>query len=153
MLFRSAKKELKAGRVHADHWINGDFQESVKPESYGSWVLKQKASKTIKQKPETKAKVEESVLNPKDPHGDYKAKKKALQDIQLDPHTHKDKQLAQAVMQRHADLDKEYQKYSKINVSEEKKTLKNLKKEIKDKESLQTINKNPPFDAFTSTNC
>ena len=27
------------------------------------------------------------------------------------------------------------------------------KKEIKDKESLQTINKNPPFDAFSSTNC
>ena len=54
----------------------------------------------------------ESVLNPHDPHGDYKEKKKALYDLQKDPHTHKDPDLKQAIIQRHADLDREYRKHT-----------------------------------------
>lgn len=75
----AARAELKAGRVHASHWINGEFHESV--------------------------------LNPNDPHGDYKAKSKVIQDIQMDPNTHKDPELKKAVMQRKADLDKEYSNF------------------------------------------
>ena len=52
----------------------------------------------------------ESVLNPNDPHGDYKVKSKAIQDIQLHPATHKDPELKNALIQRKADLDKEYSK-------------------------------------------
>lgn len=54
----------------------------------------------------------ESKLNPNDPHGDYAAKKKALQDIQLDPHTAKDPEVSDAVVRRKQDLEKEYQKVS-----------------------------------------
>lgn len=56
----------------------------------------------------------ETALNPKDPHGDYKAKSKALQDIQMDPHTHKDPELKAAVMQRKADLEREYAKHKTV---------------------------------------
>lgn len=50
----------------------------------------------------------ETALNPKDPHGDYKAKRKALDDLS------KDKNVDQAhVQQRRLDLDKEYSKYHK----------------------------------------
>mgnify|MGYP006282029267 FL=1 len=49
----------------------------------------------------------ETALNPADPKDDYKAKKKALQDLQLDPNTSKDPELKKAVIQRKADLDKE----------------------------------------------
>jgi hypothetical protein len=55
--------------------------------------------------------LEETTLNPNDPHGDYKAKKKALQDLQTDKNTHKDEDLKKAIIQRHADLDKEYAKH------------------------------------------
>lgn len=54
----------------------------------------------------------ESKLNQNDPHGDYAAKKKALQDIQLDPNTAKDPEVADAVVRRKQDLEKEYQKVS-----------------------------------------
>ena len=36
---------------------------------------------------------------------DYKAKKKALQDIQMDPHTHKDEKLKKELMRKKSDLD------------------------------------------------
>jgi hypothetical protein len=49
-------------------------------------------------------KIDESALKDMD---DYKAKKKALQDIQLDPHTHKDPQLTAELVKRKADLEKE----------------------------------------------
>ncbi len=49
----------------------------------------------------------ETQLNPKDPVGDYKAKKKALLDLQMDPVIGNDPELSKAVMQRKADLEKE----------------------------------------------
>jgi hypothetical protein len=51
--------------------------------------------------------VSETALNPKDPQGDYDAKSKALQDLQLDPNVADDPQLSNAVIQRKADLEKE----------------------------------------------
>jgi hypothetical protein len=47
----------------------------------------------------------ESALNPKDPHGDYKAKKKTLQDLSMNKDVDQ-----KAVQQRTLDLDKEYSK-------------------------------------------
>jgi hypothetical protein len=51
--------------------------------------------------------VSETALNPKDPQGDYDAKSKALQDLQLNPNVAADKELSNAVIQRKADLEKE----------------------------------------------
>lgn len=48
----------------------------------------------------------ETELNPNDLKGDYAAKKKALQDLQLDPKS-SDPEIKQAIMQRLADLNKE----------------------------------------------
>ncbi len=51
--------------------------------------------------------ISETALNPKDPQGDYDAKSKALQDLQMDPNVADDPELSNAVMQRKADLEKE----------------------------------------------
>ncbi len=51
--------------------------------------------------------VTETALNPSDPVGDYKAKKKALLDLQMDPVIGNDPELTKAVQQRKADLEKE----------------------------------------------
>jgi hypothetical protein len=51
--------------------------------------------------------ISETALNPKDPQGDYDAKSKALQDLQMDPNVADDQELSNAVMQRKADLEKE----------------------------------------------
>ena len=58
-----------------------------------------------------KSHLAETALNPKDPHGDYAAKSKALQDIQTDPHTHKDPELKAELVRRKADLEREYAKH------------------------------------------
>ena len=51
--------------------------------------------------------VSETQLNPNDPKGDYQAKKKALQDLQMDPVAAEDPEIKQAIIQRKADLEKE----------------------------------------------
>ena len=48
----------------------------------------------------------ETELNSADPKGDYQAKKKALQDLQMDPNS-TDPEIKQAIMQRTAELEKE----------------------------------------------
>ena len=48
----------------------------------------------------------ETALNPANPQDDYKAKKKALQDLQSDPNS-TDPEIKSAIMQRLADLNKE----------------------------------------------
>ena len=50
--------------------------------------------------------VSESSLNPKDPHGDYQAKSKVLQDLSMNKDVDQ-----KAVQQRKLDLDKEYSKF------------------------------------------
>ena len=49
-----------------------------------------------------KKKLNETVLNPRDPQGDYDAKRKVIHDLSLDPAVDQ-----QAVQQRRLDLDKE----------------------------------------------
>jgi hypothetical protein len=51
--------------------------------------------------------ISETALNPKDPQGDYDAKSKALQDLQMDPNVADDRELSNAVIQRKAALEKE----------------------------------------------
>lgn len=51
--------------------------------------------------------VSETALNPKDPKGDYEAKSKALQDLQMDPVAAKDPEISKTIMQRKADLERE----------------------------------------------
>ena len=51
--------------------------------------------------------INETALNPNDMKGDYDAKKKALQDIQVDPSTSKDPELKAELARRKADLEKE----------------------------------------------
>jgi hypothetical protein len=60
----------------------------------------------------------ESALNPKDPKGDYEAKKQALDDLEADPVAGKDPEISQAITQRRADLEKEA-KSSGIEETEE----------------------------------
>lgn len=64
-----------------------------------------------------------SKLNPLDPHGDYKAKSKAIQDIQLDPATSKDPEMKKAVIQRKADLEKEYSKLKEDKAGDSKELI------------------------------
>ena len=75
----------------------------------------------------------ETALNPADPHEDYKAKRKALQDIQMDHHTGKDPELTAELARRKADLEKEYDKYrvheeTKEEQNDRKKQLKRFRK-------------------------
>ncbi len=49
----------------------------------------------------------ETALNPKDPKGDYDAKKQALADLANDPAASKEPEIVKAIDQRQADLDKE----------------------------------------------
>lgn len=51
--------------------------------------------------------VNETELNPNDMKGDYDAKKKALQDLVMDPETDKDPELKAELARRTASLDKE----------------------------------------------
>jgi len=53
--------------------------------------------------------VSESQLNPRDPKGDYEAKKQALADLEADPVAGKDPEISSAIDQRRADLEKEAQ--------------------------------------------
>ena len=53
--------------------------------------------------------VSESQLNPRDPKGDYEAKKQALDDLEADPVAEQDPEISAAIDQRRADLEKEAQ--------------------------------------------
>ena len=59
----------------------------------------------MKSKHGVRVELAESILNPNDPHGDYKAKSKALQDLSMNKDVDQ-----KAVQQRKLDLDKEYDK-------------------------------------------
>ena len=53
--------------------------------------------------------VSETQLNPRDPKGDYEAKKQALDDLETDPVAEQDPEISAAIDQRRADLEKEAQ--------------------------------------------
>jgi hypothetical protein len=60
-------------------------------------------------KPTEEKEMNESTLNANDPHGDYKAKSKALQDLSMNKDVDQS-----AVQQRKLDLDKEYAKHKTV---------------------------------------
>lgn len=71
----------------------------------------EKRAKLLKDKGFKNVRIEETVLNPLDPHGDYKEKSKVLHQLSLD------KQVDQKeVQQRKLDLDKEYSKLKESNI-------------------------------------
>lgn len=92
-------------------------------------IIKAASMKTVSAQPDALPKAEDVVPNPEleleeavAPFGtdesfveegdikdkeDYMAKKKAIQDIQMDPNTHKDEELKKEIMRRKAELDAE----------------------------------------------
>ena len=68
---------------------------------------------------EAEESVEESSSTSLKDKEDYQAKKKALQDIQMDPNTHKDEKLKKEVMRRKAELEDEAKK---MGIKEEPET-------------------------------
>jgi hypothetical protein len=83
----------------------------------------------------------ESALNPKDPHKDYEAKRKALHDLSLN------KDVDQAhVQQRRLDLDKEYTKqYKKEHIEALKEDMLQLRKML-DKHTEKALAANKQGD-------
>jgi hypothetical protein len=77
-------------------------------------LLKEASGKLISKwiqdvKPTEEKEMNESLLNANDPHGDYKAKSKALQDLSMNKDVDQS-----AVQQRKLDLDKEYAKHKTV---------------------------------------
>ena len=113
--------------------------------------------KTVNPEPEALPKAEDVVPNPEAeleeavaPFGtdesfidegdikdkeDYMAKKKALQDIQMDPNTHKDEKLKKEIMRRKAELDAEAKE-------------KGMKENPMSPEDMERIKKNPPEENY-----
>ena len=80
------------------------------------------------------------TLNKLDPKGDYYAKRKALQDIQLDPSTGKDPELTRELMRRKAELEKEARAAGLAEVSDFKRQ--ELQHELGDERNNIAININ-----------
>ena len=80
--------------------------------------------------------VKESALNPKDPHGDYKAKRKALLDLSMNKDVDQ-----KVVQQRKLDLDKEYSKLKESDASWEAAKEKEKEDRLKpsDKSKLDQV--------------
>jgi hypothetical protein len=136
-------KKRKEGIDRALDRVTGSRKtnEAKETQSYGTWVLKQKSTPTLKKK--SAVKMEESALNPKDPHGDYQAKRKALQDLSMNKDVDQ-----KHVQQRRLDLDKEYSKFKEsLDEAKKPKSFKKLKKEINDNQTLD-VGGTPPFDPF-----
>lgn len=146
-------KQLKAGmKVEAEHGKNPGSEKEIALDH-----LNEKPDYYVKLKKFVEH-ISETALNPKDPHGDYQAKRKALQDIQMDPHTHKDPQLKSQLTYSKAALEKEYDKYrhkeETVEQSDDRaKQLKRFKKQAdsslltQDRPGMSTDNKpyNDPF--------
>jgi len=116
-------------------------------------IVKGLQMKTVKPEPEALPKAEDVVPNPEAeleeavaPFGedesfveegdikdkeDYMAKKKAIQDLQMDPNTHKDEELKKEIMRRKAELDAEAKE-------------KGMKENPMSPEDMERIKKNAP---------
>ena len=91
-------------------------------------------------------KMDESALKDMD---DYKAKKKALQDIQLDPQTHKDPQLKAELAKRKADLEKEAKAKGYVAEGLPKNDKDEFKRQallVKDRKTGKLYDPNKEFD-------
>ena len=94
----------KSGDLHRK-WVKDVNLVEACWKGYKQLGLKKKNGKTV---PNC---IPESSLNANDPHGDYKAKSKAIQDLQLDKNTHKDADLSAELIRRKHALDKEYDQH------------------------------------------
>jgi hypothetical protein len=98
------KKEIEEGATGAKPgWMlrqDPALAKKVKDSKAGHQALKKWAGKPVPK--DDKQDVAETVLNPKDPQGDYDAKRKVIHDLSLDPNVDQ-----QAVQQRRLDLDRE----------------------------------------------
>jgi hypothetical protein len=94
----------KSGDLHRK-WVKDVNLVEACWKGYKQLGLKKKNGKTV---PNC---IPESSLNANDPHGDYKAKSKAIQDLQLDKNTHKDADLSSELIRRKHALDKEYDQH------------------------------------------
>ena len=114
------KDELREQYFRKEIFNEGDLVESngqqftIVKRGSNHLLLKEESGKLVSKwiqdvKPLEEKEMNESALNPKDPHGDYKAKSKALQDLSMN------KDVDQAhVTQRKLDLDKEYAKHTPV---------------------------------------
>ena len=120
-------------------------------------IVKGLQMKTVKPEPEALPKAEDVVPNPEAeleeavaPFGedesfveegdikdkeDYMAKKKAIQDLQMDPNTAKDEELKKEIMRRKAELDDEAK-------------AKGMKENPMSPEDMERIKKNPPEENY-----
>jgi hypothetical protein len=114
------KDKLREKYFRGEIFNEGDIVESngekftIVKRGSNHLLLKESTGKLISKwiqdvKPTEEKEMNESSLNANDPHGDYKAKSKALQDLSMN------KDIDQSVVQqRKLDLDKEYAKHKTV---------------------------------------
>jgi hypothetical protein len=114
------KDKLREKYFRGEIFNEGDIVESngekftIVKRGSNHLLLKESTGKLISKwiqdvKPTEEKEMNESSLNPNDPHGDYKAKSKALQDLSMNKDVDQS-----AVQQRKLDLDKEYAKHKTV---------------------------------------
>jgi hypothetical protein len=114
------KDKLREKYFRGEIFNEGDIVESngekfiIVKRGSNHLLLKESTGKLISKwiqdvKPTEEKEMNESSLNPNDPHGDYKAKSKALQDLSMNKDVDQS-----AVQQRKLDLDKEYAKHKAV---------------------------------------
>jgi hypothetical protein len=114
------KDKLREKYFRGEIFNEGDIVESngekftIVKRGSNHLLLKESTGKLISKwiqdvKPTEEKEMNESSLNANDPHGDYKAKSKALQDLSMNKDVDQS-----AVQQRKLDLDKEYAKHKAV---------------------------------------
>jgi hypothetical protein len=114
------KDKLREQYFRGEIFNEGDIVESngekftIMKRGSNHLLLKESTGKLISKwiqdvKPTEEKEMNESSLNANDPHGDYKAKSKALQDLSMNKDVDQN-----VVQQRKLDLDKEYAKHKTV---------------------------------------
>jgi len=99
----------KSGAYDVNHTMNSSGRNSLqKLGAKHLGTVRRDNSFNIKHNVKEEVDLSETALNPKDPHGDYQAKRKALHDLSMNKDVDK-----KAVQQRRLDLDTEYTKFQK----------------------------------------
>jgi nicotinic acid mononucleotide adenylyltransferase len=104
-----ARTQLQTTIRNSQELINMLSMDENMPEWVQSKItLAQDYISSVRDYLKSREELGESALNPKDPHGDYQAKRKALHDLSLNKDVDQ-----KHVQQRRLDLDKEYSKHQK----------------------------------------
>jgi phosphopantetheine adenylyltransferase len=104
-----ARTQLQTTIRNSQELINMLTMDENMPEWVQSKItLAQDYISSVRDYLKSREELGESALNPKDPHGDYQAKRKALHDLSLNKDVDQ-----KHVQQRRLDLDKEYSKHQK----------------------------------------